>query len=591
VRGWSYPLGDRPPESVFLLLDPDVGPEKRRRLVSWVETILPWLNWRSHVFVLEDARSSILENGQSAHLEVAEELAGVVSRFLGEHEFATLYMHPLVTVRSGDARQRVAWDRLLAPAKPFKTKAYREQGEARLFISPILTLAQNASAGEALEAAEFFHSRFSTPSFCISGKMPQGLINEGGNRGIRFYVDPGAGGIARQLWVNHVFEAVLDRLGEGGGQLLAPCRGHVVVDERSGGVFACFRQWEEGKPSVSWNVRDFQLPGPAAEEPCPECIGRSLLSMRESLVVNDREKEARQVYFELALTFSSLEDYRLAADLARHAFKLSNRDEDRAAALVQEGLCHLNSGGLQKAEEVLELASTYPADHGLVAFHRGQIQFAWRDYIEALDRFEEALRSGSEHVPVEDICFQMALCHINIEEYSDARRYLDRCLEPGRKVVPVFYLGVCDLGEGRVESAMAHFLEALRMGPAREDLSRVLFNIGTCLKELGRIDEAIDVLEKAVEVDPDDLANHNLLGFCYYKTKRHQRALDCFLRAVEINPRSAIDWANLGSNLRDLGRIDEAVAMYKKAHSLDPTIEFVRVNLARLTNVLEESDC
>jgi len=590
VRGCSHPLDDRPPESVFLLLDPDAGPQERRRLVSWVEGMLPWLNWRSHVFVLEDARSSILEHGQSGGLEVAEQLAGVASRFLGEHEFATLYLHPSMTVRSWDARQWVPWDRLLAPAKPFQTRAYRELGEARLFISPILTLDQNVSAGEALEAAEFFHSRFSTPSFYIPGKVPEGLINEAGNCGIRFYVDPGAGGIAPQLWVNHVFETVLDRFGEDGGELLAPCGGHVVVDERSGGLFSCFRQWEEGKPSTSWNVGDFQLPDPAAQGPCPECIGRSLLSMRESLVVNDREKEARQVYFEAARAFSTRKDYRMAADLARHAFELSDQDEDRAAALVQEGLCHLNSGELEKAEKVLELASTYPVDQGLVAFHRGQIQFAWRDYIEALDRFEEALESGSEHVPVEDICFQMALCHINIEEYPDARRYLERCLKPGRKVVPVFYLGVCDLGEGRVESAMAHFLEALRMGPAREDLSRVLFNIGTCLKDLGRIDEAIDVLEKAVEVDPEDLANHNLLGFCYYKTKMHQRAVDCFLRAVEINPCSAIDWANLGSNLRDLGRIDEAVAMYKKAHSLDPTIEFVRVNLARLTKVLEESD-
>ena len=165
MRGCSYPLGDSAPESVFLLLDPDAGPEERRRLVSWVEGILPRLNWRSHVFVLEDARSSILENGRSAGLEVAGELAEVVSRFLGEHEFATLHLHPLVTVRSGDAGQWVAWDRLLAPAKPFQTRAYREQGEARLFISPILTMDQNWSAEEALEAAEFFHSRFSTPSF------------------------------------------------------------------------------------------------------------------------------------------------------------------------------------------------------------------------------------------------------------------------------------------------------------------------------------------------------------------------------------------------------------------------------------------
>jgi ribosomal protein S12 methylthiotransferase accessory factor len=52
---------------------------------------------------------------------------------------------------------------------------------------------------------------------------------------------------------------------------------------------------------------------------------------------------------------------------------------------------------------------------------------------------------------------------------------------------------------------------------------------------------------------------------------------------VEINPGSAIDWASLGSNLRDLGRIDEAIEMYEKALSLDPSIGFARENLAKLT--------
>ena len=65
--------------------------------------------------------------------------------------------------------------------------------------------------------------------------------------------------------------------------------------------------------------------------------------------------------------------------------------------------------------------------------------------------------------------------------------------------------------------------------------------------------------------------------------KRHEEAVACFRRAVEIDPRSAIDWANLGSNLRDLGRNDEAIAMYEKALSLDPGIAFARASHAKLT--------
>jgi len=306
--------------------------------------------------------------------------------------------------------------------------------------------------------------------------------------------------------------------------------------------------------------------------------------MRKNLKANNREKEGRQVYFKLALALAGHKRHGLAAGLAHHAFELSASNEDKAAALIHEGLCLRDSRQLEKAEEVLKLAGEYTDDQGLVAYHRGSVQFEWRDYIEALDRFAEALESGSKEVPVEDICFEMALCHINIEEYKEARPYLDRSLKPGQNKPTVsFYRGICDHGEGRILEAMDHFGEALRLGPAQEDLGRVLFYFASCLKELGRFEEAIDVLKSAISADPEDLPNHNLLGYCYYRTKQHEKAVECFRRAVEIDPRSGIDWANLGSNLRDLGRIEEAIQMYKKALSLDPFIGFARENLEKLT--------
>jgi tetratricopeptide (TPR) repeat protein len=211
------------------------------------------------------------------------------------------------------------------------------------------------------------------------------------------------------------------------------------------------------------------------------------------------------------------------------------------------------------------------------------VQFAWRDYLEALDRFREALDRGSPRVPPEDIRFQMATCHINLEEYPEARALLERSLPPGGRAATVsFYRGVCELGEGRVGPALALFREALEIGPSAEDRGRVLLYIGTCLKEEKRFDEAIEMLREAVKADPDDPANHNLLGFCYYKLRRHEEAVLCFRRAVEIDPLSAMDWANLGSNLRELGRRDEAIAMYERALALDPLIGFARAGLARL---------
>jgi ribosomal protein S12 methylthiotransferase accessory factor len=55
------------------------------------------------------------------------------------------------------------------------------------------------------------------------------------------------------------------------------------------------------------------------------------------------------------------------------------------------------------------------------------------------------------------------------------------------------------------------------------------------------------------------------------------------MRTVEIDPNSAIDYANIGVNLREKGEIEKAIPMFKKALGLDPSIGFARKHLAEIT--------
>jgi len=60
-----------------------------------------------------------------------------------------------------------------------------------------------------------------------------------------------------------------------------------------------------------------------------------------------------------------------------------------------------------------------------------------------------------------------------------------------------------------------------------------------------------------------------------------------FEKAIKIDPGSAIDYANIGSNLRELGNIPEAIKMYRMALEFDPDIDFARDNIERLTKQLK----
>jgi len=288
----------------------------------------------------------------------------------------------------------------------------------------------------------------------------------------------------------------------------------------------------------------------------------------------------------LGITLSKQNNHRDAALYARKAFEHSTNDTDKAMALLHQGLCHLSLMEFTEADNVLKKGATYSTDPGVFSYHRGRVQFSRHNYFEAVKLFQEALVAVSPEVPKKDLFFNLAVSYVNLEEFSRARHFLNLMEQMSAPVR--FYQGICDLGDGLVEPAMGKFSEALALGPAPEDLSRVLFYIGTCLKEMGRYDEAIAELEKAVDADPQDYMNYNLLGFCFYQLKQYEKAIAVFNKAVEINPGSAIDYASIGSNLRELGKFSDAITMYQMALSIDPTLNFAMENITKLKQVLEK---
>jgi tetratricopeptide (TPR) repeat protein len=580
----------RIPDTVVIGLDGSARCEDTMRFMERMKPLLAELNWRTHFFVVPEAGPSALESLRP----VIDGLA----RFVLENEFVTYYVHPVIPVGSSHGIASSHWQNLLDWTRPFQEQAYEQQSEARLLLLPIIAPASEENGETWLAAARYFAAHLAKPSVFLSGPGALHEARRGAGHEIRFYVGPevhpGAAGIIRQLWRNQVFEELLDRVKAGDAvpdvgddaALLAPCRSHLVIEQGTGSVFSCFHDWDLGRPIGVLGdgcVMIAKVMGERSPVPCDDCCSQSVCSMTDNLIANDRLPEGGRVHLALALTFSRRMDYGRAIEHASRARDSLSSDADRAAALVCKGLCHLAARQLQEAESALREAMDFSDDPGLVAYHRGRVQFEWRDYIEALDRFEEALASGSAAVSEADLSFYMVVSYVTLGEYPEARPYLERWERTGsRRAVMLYYRGLCDVGEGKLESALAAFRAAEQAGPAHDDLGRILFYTGHCLKELGRYEEAIPTLEHAATVDSGEIAVFNLLGFCFYKTARHAEAAGCFERALELDPRSAIDYANLATNLRELGRTEEAITNYRRALSLDPNIGFARENLQKL---------
>ncbi len=174
-----------------------------------------------------------------------------------------------------------------------------------------------------------------------------------------------------------------------------------------------------------------------------------------------------------------------------------------------------------------------------------------------------------------------------IDLVQDAE-FLDKKLREMEKLLPdayylEFYRGRNFSNMGFTESAIEHFERALALQPEPEDLPYIFSYLGSCLKDLGKFEEAIAILFKGLAADEERPDLHNTLGVCFFKTGQYEKAINHFHRAVTLNPASGIDYANLGVNYHKIGERASAIEFLTLALTLDPSLGFAADLLKELS--------
>ena len=86
----------------------------------------------------------------------------------------------------------------------------------------------------------------------------------------------------------------------------------------------------------------------------------------------------------------------------------------------------------------------------------------------------------------------------------------------------------------------------------------------------GRLAEAERVYRQVLNVDPDFPDALHLLGVLATQSRRPDAGYELILKAISLAPGQADFYSSLGSSLRDMGRLNEAVAAFRESIALDP---------------------
>jgi len=93
--------------------------------------------------------------------------------------------------------------------------------------------------------------------------------------------------------------------------------------------------------------------------------------------------------------------------------------------------------------------------------------------------------------------------------------------------------------------------------------------LGVIAHQVGDDEVAVDLISKAIDIEPDYAEAHNNLGLALQALGRSDDAATSYRKAITIKPGFAEAFNNLGNALRNLGKPDDAVTQYRQAISLN----------------------
>ncbi|MEQ9261114.1 MAG: tetratricopeptide repeat protein [Roseovarius sp.] len=158
-----------------------------------------------------------------------------------------------------------------------------------------------------------------------------------------------------------------------------------------------------------------------------------------------------------------------------------------------------------------------------------------------------------------------------LERFEDAAAAYDRALElyaaAGEDQWFVHYARAISFERiGAWEKAEADFRRALELNP---DHPQVLNYLGYSLVEKQeKLDEALDMIERAVARQPNSGYIVDSLGWALYRLGRYEEAVGHMERAAELMPTDPVVNDHLGDVLWAVGRTTEARFQWKRALSL-----------------------
>jgi len=308
----------------------------------------------------------------------------------------------------------------------------------------------------------------------------------------------------------------------------------------------------------------------------------ALAVMAERLVESGEEAGALQIQLEQARLLSRGERWQDVLELTEALVPV---DEDAGGNefvfLRADAMFHLG-----REEDALALLQTDNVDPEMVErvlAKQAEILFRLDREEEAVERVEELTSAGE----VENLLLA-AEVYQRLERYAGSIPILERAKaksEGPPRIQVLFWLGAAYERTERNSDAEAVFQELLDAEP---QFAPALNYLGYMWAEEGEnLDRALVMVSQAVNLEPDNGAYADSLGWTHFRLGNYEEARGHLERAADLVGEDPVVFEHLGDLYVVLGDLEKAREVYERALALDSeNTEQVRRKLEELSGKL-----
>jgi adenylate cyclase len=209
-------------------------------------------------------------------------------------------------------------------------------------------------------------------------------------------------------------------------------------------------------------------------------------------------------------------------------------------------------------------------------------------FVDGLRKAGVPLKKATLTIPLDPYCTSayelMAYAHLRnvwFGRTTSPEKSLDLAQQLAQKGIaldesnprPRAVLGLVYLMKRHYEEAIAEGERAVALDPNNPNISLILWPLSWTLRYAGRLEEAIMVQKKALDLNPWATMSGQLynLGMAYFTTRRYEEAISAFKEALDERPKNQFAWMGLAAAYTYLSLEEDAHAAAAELLRIDPT--------------------